>query len=999
MAEPFPRPVGTFVDRRDALDRILSLAETETVFSIVGLAGIGKTELVFQAVESLRAKEQWDSAPAMLLRAEPGATAESLVAPLGDTLADVAATLEDAPQIVFLDDAHNLGPSEARTLLEYIDRRVRASRVFVASRRLLPIPGVVVELGPLDEAATAQLAQALAERRGVPVPNAADVYARSCGSPSLVSRAVTRPSRAPMHADVLAESLVDLDANHRAALLLLAIVGDTGNADDLSLGDDVLHALAQRFLVELDDGAVRVPRLVAAAVVDAATPEEVSALRRKAAGVHSGRFHADPEAHSGDAVAAFRQLLDSGDAAGAWELLQRTYGAVAAAALDHKLLDRIAQLRAALPDRAVEVDLFHVRVLLRRARTGDARAVLDSMPLPEPGPLRHIYRLFDAACHVRLGQMATAQRAIDDARAEADEPWARFAIDLVAADLESMAGRSERARELLDEARARRQTPSERERAMAEWSHALTLFTEERFDEAAAAARRVARALTDDLRADLAGALAIVEQLSRVERDDVTGARGLIDAIIARTEGETADTSLVAMLDGVVKFAAGDLTAARDALYTAHRAATEQRDALTIAVAGEYLGRTMLALGELDGATEVLARATAISTAAGMERLALRGRAYHAMALVETGRVADAIRRLEATLAAPNLAASSRRVALRALARGRALMGDLDAARAHLEQAGDGAMEAMTAPQRAANDLTRAELEVLGGNPDAGIEAGRRARHYYADCGRRWLEMRASLATAACYVAKGGDAALIGAERELDRATRGAADAGYAPLRLRSAPVEAGIERRKGRNDRVREVLVDGLRTAQTVGGEHADVQLLRAALDSTGASGTSSLPGIGRAVRFLGLVGSTRYEIIDRAGTRVVSEPDVEREIAARELAVDTETATISVSGEPALKKRPTVCAVLARLIRAQSRGVDAETLYCDVWGAPEYQPLKHRNTVYVTLNRVRRSLGELLPNRTVIEKIPSGWRIAEDIDACAVRRLDGDDATEPPG
>jgi hypothetical protein len=59
-------------------------------------------------------------------------------------------------------------------------------------------------------------------------------------------------------------------------------------------------------------------------------------------------------------------------------------------------------------------------------------------------------------------------------------------------------------------------------------------------------------------------------------------------------------------------------------------------------------------------------------------------------------------------------------------------------------------------------------------------------------------------------------------------------------------------------------------------------------------------------------------------------------------------------------------------------------------VWGAPAYDPLKHRNTVYVTLNRVRRSLDDLLPGRPVIEKLPNGWRIADGVDAAAVRRLD---------
>jgi DNA-binding winged helix-turn-helix (wHTH) protein len=169
------------------------------------------------------------------------------------------------------------------------------------------------------------------------------------------------------------------------------------------------------------------------------------------------------------------------------------------------------------------------------------------------------------------------------------------------------------------------------------------------------------------------------------------------------------------------------------------------------------------------------------------------------------------------------------------------------------------------------------------------------------------------------------------------------------------------------------------------------DIQLLRAALDPT-ADGDAVLPGIRGLVSFLGLSAGPRFELLDRHGRRAVTEADIEREIERRDILVDIATATITVKGGDVLKKRPTVCAVLARLIAAQSQGVDAETLYCDVWGAKEYQPLKHRNTVYVTLNRVRRSMEDLLPGKTVIEKVPAGWRIADEVDAAAVQRIEQD-------
>jgi DNA-binding response OmpR family regulator len=82
-------------------------------------------------------------------------------------------------------------------------------------------------------------------------------------------------------------------------------------------------------------------------------------------------------------------------------------------------------------------------------------------------------------------------------------------------------------------------------------------------------------------------------------------------------------------------------------------------------------------------------------------------------------------------------------------------------------------------------------------------------------------------------------------------------------------------------------------------------------------------------------------------------------------------------------------MCTLLARLLVSANKVVDAETLFRDVWCSTEYHALRHRNTVYVAITRLRRLLRELLPTREVLETAESGWRLAQDLKVCVVRAL----------
>ena len=137
-----------------------------------------------------------------------------------------------------------------------------------------------------------------------------------------------------------------------------------------------------------------------------------------------------------------------------------------------------------------------------------------------------------------------------------------------------------------------------------------------------------------------------------------------------------------------------------------------------------------------------------------------------------------------------------------------------------------------------------------------------------------------------------------------------------------------------------------------------------------------------------MGFTGGVRYYLVERVRTRLVSEREASEERARRDLVVEPARATITVErGSRADQGRPIACELLARLIEGQGAVVTAEELFRDVWGGRQYHPLRHRNTVYVAVKRLRKTLRELLGDREVVETASGGWRIADQIDAVSIR------------
>lgn len=105
-----------------------------------------------------------------------------------------------------------------------------------------------------------------------------------------------------------------------------------------------------------------------------------------------------------------------------------------------------------------------------------------------------------------------------------------------------------------------------------------------------------------------------------------------------------------------------------------------------------------------------------------------------------------------------------------------------------------------------------------------------------------------------------------------------------------------------------------------------------------------------------------------------------VEEDSSDVEIVVDLARNTLSIParGQRA-GGRPLLCALLARLTPHEARS--PEQLHYEVWGGRDYHALRHRNTIYMGVLRLRRALAALLPGREVVERTTRGWRLGRGI------------------
>jgi tetratricopeptide (TPR) repeat protein len=1002
MFDRVPRALPTFVGRQPELERALALLGEDTLCMISGLPGVGKTELGYRLMIELSRLERWADARVVRVVVEPGddlaavtqrwaAALELETSPSESIAVALAAALDAGPTIAFVDDADHLAAGEAANLFGAVARELRRSVLLVASRRRLPAPAVLpsaiqIRLGPLAEPETAELVGLLVERRGLAAVDACEVHRRSGGIPELIQLTVGATDD-PCAASGLAGSLVELPPLARRLLLISSLLAVPVDREALLAAvpdQDASAALAElveRDLVGFGPAGVIAPPVVRDTLTRVADEQEEAAARRAVAELHEQRFRADPH-RAGDALAAVHELRTAGDPGAAWRLLSESFEAAPEVGRAPGLLDEVEALERANPTARAEVEMLRARVFLRQGDPAAAASALDRAPALERVPTAASLTLRGLTALLE-GRLDDAEELLETAAGVADDERERFRATLHLAEVVALRGEGELARQRLDQARRARGELADHERVHFELSRSLTFFTEERLEEA------FARPVEANLLAlgggdDYGLGLLVGGLLCCVAVDDVPSAR----ALLGRLESAVGDRALagpaLALLRGIVMHAEGALSEARAALEAAVCGLASTRAELFVPIAHEHLAGALLGLGEIDAAAASLSRGIEVAERIGMARMAARARALLGEVMVAQGGLDRARRELEAAIDDPRAAGrDTRHLAVRGLAYISALEGDLRRGRELLASLAEA--PGASPGHEASLALASAELELLGGRVERVLEDGLTAVRYYQRTGRDWLAARAGVALAAGYAVRGGDADLVDASLQLDRVAEIVAERGYRGLAISCGLVRAALHRRHGDQEQSDQIIVDSLRAAAVGDRRRILVQALRGVIDQHGRE--PLLAGLASLLSMLGLIGEPSLAVVDRHGTRLLSPAGLSREVARRGLVVDLTSHTLTGHGARGPRRtRPTVCRLLARLVVAGEQGLDDERLFCDVWNADHYDQRRSRNTLHVTLNRVRSALADLLPGRTVVETLAHGWRIAPDIDACVI-------------
>lgn len=996
--DAFPLPTAMFVGRRDELERALALLKDESLYLVYGLAGIGKTEFVYRLVELARAMPRWSEAPAVLVRVRDGQSIDDVLAMLrfacgepsapsdlaGDTAGSVADDLERLVRVldararfVVFDDLHRIGVEAASHAIGFLGRRVRRSRIICTSRVEIALSSecavpVTIRLPPLDEPDSVVFSDAIARRLGIVLPDPQAITRRARGSPFLIQRevvALAEPRRDDE--DVLEASLRSLSAEAQQALLMLAVTPDDSLTLELVDDEAVFGVLFDRFLVERRLGHFKIHDLVRDAVLRRSSRAMIEQARERVARRLCARYRSDRVPF--DAVEAVRQFVRASCPADALHCIVASYRDLSAVGLDHLLVPALQELRAALPNAGVSIDLFLARIQTRRSLIDEAQETLARLSGDRKGVTSWRYLALAGTVAQRLGELARAEDFFQRARNRARDPADRARLSLALAMVLALRGEHRAAERILDKLRPAVGRPA-REPMRWSWARILCLLLEQRFEEAIEVAEAARRRAPAPQQQDVLVLAAMLESLARAEADDIDGARRLIDEVIdpAVTRGALRE-QIANLFRGVVWWAEGQLHRARVALEESYAFMKAHRDEVTACIVGHYLGRTVLALGDTRRAQLILDETTARAEHLGLVSLAPAGAVLAARAALSAGAPERGLAACESLLARASLSRYAARAARSVAAIAHAMLDHRAEGSAHLDAVlQDGAAEPETL-------LDAAEVAMMLQRPDAVIECAGRTLPYFTERKRAYLEARACVSLAAGYAVSTAGETLPIVPQLLGRADELIASTGATHLAVRVGLVRMAVALRQG--DRT---LADSLR-CDLIG--RADSMMLRALLAGGDAKAPSGILGL---LHFLGLAQVARFEIVARESAWLGTATEVERQRRHRDLVVDLDAGVLFARGSGAtVKGRPVVCGIIAALVGENSAVVSADVLYRRAWGVAEYHPLRHANSLYVAVNRTRKVLGRLLGRNDAIESLPGGWRLGDGIDICTIRAV----------
>lgn len=940
---------GFFHGRAAELARLGALAR-DPVAVIYGLPGIGKTELAFHALDAVHATPAWRDVPITRVVVDPAnhpdlhgfvlarLTGEGSARAL-DRLVDV---LERGRHLLMIEDAQH-AEAEVAALVDALARRSGASRVVVTSRVELPLETtpIVVRLGPLDAAEAHALAVHLAQRLGVNIASVDALVARSAGSP-LVLRHLVAGGWAAAGLDPVQATVESLDPETRRCLTRLASVSGCAQSrlavSTLVSDDRVLQTLRERCLVDCGPERIVVHGLVRDLVMTQADAELVRDSRRAVAGALWAGFeqHQRPLC-AVEAICLTASLGDLEQALGRMIAAART---IASAGLEPLLLPVLERIAAAGLDDAV---LFVARIYLRMGRITDAARLVERLTATaDPAAVLAIRASIAAgAC-----DLAAATADLGGAIALAPPGRWRGLLQQRLAIVHALGGREREAQAELAEGARANVAPSPVDAARLWGTRAFVAAAQLRWGEVVTAAGRGRAAAGEATGArDLDYLLLLLELVAVSEQGNVARARELADEVAHRRSTQPARERMTDLVLGIARLACGQLDLAAELLERAQVELGRTHDTLLALLAGYYLGVALLTRGDARAAA-VLDTVARRAGELGLAPLLACAQVRRARALVATGQLAVAARLAEPMTPHPLPQVASEAGAV--LAAVAAYGGDLGRAREHLAAALDRAGE--LEPLRSELILDEAELEMLGGDPEHVRIAALAILRDDARRARPFARGRALIALATADLATG---AIDTALEALAEAEELAAVHGLPQLRERATLI-------RGATAHARASSFDHVLAAHR--------------------------PGYLGLLRLLGLRIDSML-VVTRRGVLHV-EPSQLGEVARRhDVLIEVGSGTLIGRSGQRVEGRGTGSAILVALADS-AEPLPPERLYQLVWGGAEYHPLRHRNTLYIALNRTRKLLRDVGEEREVIHRDPAGWSIAPDIDLAIARR-----------
>ncbi len=994
-----PLPVTTFTGRDSELARLASLATTEVLFLICGVAGVGKTELAFALAQRLR-ESGLDDAAQLHIRVNPGDSIRcflaELLADLGcpgkamdaqegmgseDDLVELmimqsADALEKASHILIIDDAHHLADPGIWRTLTYLARHVRRSHIIVTSRQTVPkshedLVPVVCSLKALDEDQSIQLVELLAERLQLDCSNPQALFQQAKGNPFYLRRALAKSSHGR---DTLADSLAELSDAQRSVLLLAALLRSPRRS---AFAPNVLEELARYMLVDEvrqeSPESISVHDLVRDTLLRTCSAASIREAHRQAAQLCERQIHTSDRTSSIDVVDTASHYLAADDTKAAWRCIATHHSQMAAQGEDHLMIAPLNSLREKSVEHQDAIDLLRAQCLLRACILDQADEVLSTIVVDTLGHQAPLFYGLRAELEQRRGHVASAATLLENAIASTSETEhaARFRLQVQVALLWALRSHGARSRTILSDALANLEMPTPRQEGLCGWARSLSWTFAEHYESAARAAQEARATIANQKLSDLDSRLAMVLTLACVESDRMQEGRAAANEIASVGLRQP----VAALYRSIAQYAAGEVHAASESLQNLYEYFLQHGDRINAFLASYYGSVSSLASGRLVEAQKRAVAAEVLARDAGFYSLEAMALAQQALLAAEAVQAEQAHLLADRALALDACGPLSRCRAHCAHAHAHMLGGDISLALVEIGHARTCLAGPGLAFARVRVDIEEAAVCIVGGDAQRAIDLAHTAARHYQEHGRDYETARAQLILASAHVARGRVGDIVFAEEQISDARTLADRGSLLFIQVGCSILSASLTRRTQGKTAGDEQLLATLREQVPI----RDTIYARTLL--TAVEGGGDIPG---ALAFLAAIGLCEPQggyLIGPQGRRAVR--DIQNERKSYLLFVDGLEGEIWLNkGANCITGKPILAALLGEFILAQGQSVPASELYEHVW-KQEYHPLRHRNTLYVAISRLRKTLGSILGATEVIERNKEGWRLVAGTDA----------------